>query len=57
MGGGRFLGNNAGLIVAEIELTHEAEAFDLPHWVAEEVTDDAKYYNNNLTMVAYNRWG
>ena len=37
-----------GLIVAEIELSDENEAFDLPEWVGEEVSDDPRYYNSNL---------
>ncbi|TCD04549.1 CYTH domain-containing protein [Pedobacter frigidisoli] len=51
-----FLGENDGLIVAEIELESEDEQFDLPHWVAEEVTHDKKYYNSNLTMYPYKDW-
>ena len=40
-----FLGDNAGLIVAEIELTSEDQAFDMPAWIGEEVTGDPRYYN------------
>ncbi|CAG5082349.1 CYTH domain-containing protein [Parvicella tangerina] len=43
-----FHGKNEGLIVAEIELSHEDELFALPHWVAEEVTHDPTYLNVNL---------
>jgi adenylate cyclase len=43
-----FSGDNEGLIVAEIELEHEDEAFEKPAWVAAEVTDDHRY-----TMPAY----
>jgi len=46
-----FDGENQGLIVAEIELSKEDEKFDLPKWVGNEVTGDARYYNSNLSVV------
>jgi adenylate cyclase len=51
-----FLGENEGLIVAEIELSHEAETFELPPWVAQEVTEESRYYNSNLTIFPYQKW-
>ena len=51
-----FLGKNEGLIVAEIELSNETEHFDLPTWVGQEVTDDNRYYNSNLTINPYKNW-
>lgn len=51
-----FLGDNAGLVVAEIELQHADEAFERPEWLGEEVTDDARYYNLALAAHPYNRW-
>lgn len=51
-----FLGDNQGLVVAEIELLSEDEAFDKPDWVGEEVTHDARYYNANLSTLPYQRW-
>lgn len=51
-----FLGKNKGLIVAEIELESEDETFDLPDWVAQEVTEEEKYYNSNLTLSPYQDW-
>jgi adenylate cyclase len=51
-----FHGENAGLIIAEIELGHADEAFALPDWAGEEVSDDARYYNSNLSKVPYSRW-
>ena len=51
-----FLGANAGLVVAEIELGAEDEAFDMPDWVGFEVTDDARYYNSNLIKHPYCNW-
>lgn len=52
-----FLGDNAGLLVAEIELESEEEAFETPEWVSHEVTGDPKYYNANLTITPYKDWG
>jgi adenylate cyclase len=51
-----FNGDNEGLIVAEIELDHDQEAFELPDWVATEVTDDSRYYNSNLSVNPYKNW-
>jgi adenylate cyclase len=51
-----FEGDNAGLIIAEIELQDEAETFEVPSWVGEEVTDDARYFNSNLVREPYATW-
>lgn len=51
-----FLGQNKGLIVAEIELNSEEETFSCPDWIAEEVTNDARYYNSNLSIVPFLHW-
>ena len=51
-----FHGENQGLIVAEIELEHEDQAFEKPDWVGEEVTGDPRYYNVNLARVPYGKW-
>ena len=51
-----FLGENAGLVVAEIELTAEDQAFAKPDWVSEEVTHDPRYFNANLLRNPYSRW-
>ncbi|QJE01209.1 CYTH domain-containing protein [Massilia forsythiae] len=51
-----FLGQNAGLIVAEIELGAEEEAFDRPDWIGREVTGDKRYYNSSLVRLPYARW-
>ncbi len=51
-----FAGDNAGLVVAEVELTTEHEAVSLPHWVTAEVTGDPKYYNSNLLHTPYKLW-
>lgn len=51
-----FSGDNAGLIVAEIELAAPGEAFTKPAWLGAEVTDDLRYYNNSLVSHPYNSW-
>jgi len=51
-----FLGDNEGLVVAEIELTSEDQDFVKPPWVGDEVTGDARYYNANLLMRPYSAW-
>jgi adenylate cyclase len=51
-----FLGANAGLVVAEIELTSEDEAFAKPDWIGAEVTGDARYFNSSLMRLPYSRW-
>ena len=51
-----FLGENAGLVVAEIELGSEDEAFEKPVWIGQEVTGDARYYNSSLIRLPYSKW-
>ena len=51
-----FLGDNAGLVVAEIELSDPDETFALPPWAGREVTDQARYYNLALASHPYSRW-
>ncbi len=51
-----FLGDNAGLVVAEIELASPDERFVLPDWIGREVTDEARYYNLALASHPYARW-
>ena len=51
-----FLGDNAGLVVAEIELDHPDEAFAKPAWAGAEVTDEQRYYNLALADHPYSRW-
>jgi CYTH domain-containing protein len=51
-----FLGDNAGLIVAEVELKSEDQAFDRPAWLGDEVTGDTRYYNANLIKKPFTRW-
>lgn len=51
-----FLGANAGLVVAEIELGSEDEAFEKPDWIGREVTGDARYFNSRLISHPYSQW-
>ena len=51
-----FFGDNAGLIVAEVELEDENQAVDLPSWIGEEVSGDPRYFNSNLIKNPYTRW-
>ena len=52
-----FEGDNAGLIVAEIELPSESAPFKTPAWLGEEVSHDTRYFNVNLAKLPYTRWG
>lgn len=51
-----FHGLNDGLVLAEIELRSENEAFIIPDWIGEEVTGDARYYNACLAKHPYSTW-
>jgi len=51
-----FAGENAGLVLAELELTSEDEPFELPDWAGEEVSSDARYYNLSLARNPFSRW-
>lgn len=51
-----FLGDNRGLLLAEIELTAPDQAFERPDWVGEEVTHDPRYFNSRLAVHPYTTW-
>ena len=51
-----FSGENEGLIMAEIELQSEDEAFEKPQWLGEEVTGDNRYYNAYLSNCPFKSW-
>jgi adenylate cyclase len=51
-----FAGDNAGLVMAEVELKSEAEDIQRPDWLGEEVTGDARYYNDYLAKHPYRHW-
>ena len=52
-----FAGANEGLVLAEVELDSEDAVVELPAWVGLEVTDDARYYNANLSRHPMGRSG
>ena len=51
-----FEGDNNGLTVAEVELSHENEKFETPNWLGKEVTGDSKYYNSSLSLNPFKNW-
>lgn len=50
-----FHGANEGLVLAEIELSDELEAFEKPFWLGEEVTGDMRYYNSMLSLHPFSK--
>jgi len=51
-----FLGDNTGLVMAEIELISEDQPFSRPPWLGREVTHDSRFYNSNLAANPYRQW-
>jgi adenylate cyclase len=51
-----FAGENAGLVIAEVELGSEDQELDIPEWVGKEVTNERKYYNASLASKPYTAW-
>ncbi|MEK6153007.1 CYTH domain-containing protein [Flavobacteriaceae bacterium 3-367] len=51
-----FLGENEGLVVAEIELQEERQPFKRPPWLGKEVTGMPEYYNSQLSKHPYKNW-
>jgi adenylate cyclase len=51
-----FSGENAGLVLAEVELTTPNQNIQLPDWVGVEVTGDPRYYNSSLVRYPYRDW-
>ena len=51
-----FEGENAGLLMAEIELDSENEAFEKPNWLGQEITGDNRYYNAYLSNTPFRSW-
>lgn len=51
-----FLGENQGLVVAEIELDAEEQVFIAPDWLGREVSDNPRYLNVNLALNPYSKW-
>ena len=52
-----FEGENAGLLVAEVEFERENQAIPLPPWIGKEVSSDPRYLNANLALEPYAQWG
>ncbi len=51
-----FAGDNAGLVVAELELPTVDHAFARPAWLGREVTEEQRFYNLALAERPYSRW-
>ena len=51
-----FFGENAGLIVAEVELADEKQKIELPPWIGAEVSGDPRYFNSNLIKHPFTKW-
>ena len=51
-----FHGENQGLLLAEVELGSETEAFEKPSWLGPEVTGEVRYYNAMLKENPYKNW-
>ena len=51
-----FYGDNEGLVMAEIELESEDEAFERPSWLGREVTGQPRYFNSMLLRNPYKNW-
>ena len=51
-----FLGENQGLVVAEIELDHPEQSFPFPEWLGPEVTGQVEYYNSQLSKKPFRSW-
>uniref|UniRef100_A0A832M316 CYTH domain-containing protein n=1 Tax=Oscillatoriales cyanobacterium SpSt-402 TaxID=2282168 RepID=A0A832M316_9CYAN len=51
-----FEGENAGLILAEVELTDADQAINLPEWIGADVSHDPRYYNANLAKFPFLQW-
>jgi adenylate cyclase len=52
-----FYRQNAGLVMAEVELNSEKDKIDLPDWIGREVSKESKYYNSHLVIHPYCNWG
>lgn len=51
-----FQGENAGLVVAEVELSHEDQSVKYPDWLGQDVSGDMRYQNSNLVKRPYSTW-
>ncbi|MEA3404453.1 MAG: CYTH domain-containing protein [Pseudomonadota bacterium] len=51
-----FLGDNQGLVVAEVEINSEDEQIEIPEWTGREVTEEVRFYNISLSKRPFNVW-
>lgn len=51
-----FLGENAGLVVAEVELRSPDDPFERAPFLGREVTGDRRFYNSSLRVHPYSEW-
>ncbi|MBW6491444.1 MAG: CYTH domain-containing protein [Lentimicrobium sp.] len=51
-----FIGENAGLVIAEIELENENQYFEKPDWIGKEVSGDDRYLNAYLSVNPFKNW-
>jgi adenylate cyclase len=51
-----FAGDNAGLVIAEVELQSESHPLAMPPWAGEEVTHERRYYNASLVLAPFRTW-
>jgi adenylate cyclase len=51
-----FLGENEGLVMAEVELKTEKQHVCLPAWIDKEVSGDSRYFNVNLVKNPFRKW-
>ncbi len=51
-----FLGDNKGLVVAEVEMDSEDQQVEMPEWIGQEVTHIPRYYNVSLSQTPFNQW-
>ena len=51
-----FYGDNDGLVLAEVELSHESEEFQKPEFIGREVTGDRRFYNSHMRSYPFKLW-
>ena len=51
-----FYGDNEGLVLAEVELSHESEEFLKPDFIGREVTGDRRFYNSHMRSYPFKLW-
>jgi adenylate cyclase len=51
-----FVGENQGLVIAEVELQREGQEIALPPWIGAEITSQSRYYNSSLVLHPFGAW-